>query len=80
MPQQRFEDGGATVGIASEKAADRLKAQAIPSPALQAPQLGEDPKTTRDIEAEKQKPQQKQQNQQVPKPKRKKKTTTRRKK
>ena len=38
MLQQRFEDYGLTGCIASEKAADRLKAQANATPALQAQQ------------------------------------------
>ena len=50
MPQQRFEDYGLTGGIASEKAAHRLKAQTEASPA-QAQQQHEDQKTTQDIEA-----------------------------
>jgi hypothetical protein len=78
MPQQRFEDYGLTGGIASEKAADRLKAQT--STAFEAQQQREDQKTTQDIEAEKVKPQKKQEKQQVVKPKRKGKTATRRRK
>ena len=78
MPQQRFEDYGLTGGIAAEKAADRLKAQA--NAALQAQQRHEDEKTTQDIEAEKRKPQKKQEKQQGVKPKRKEKTATRRRK
>lgn len=56
MPQQRFEDYGLTVGIASQKTADWLKAQGDATPA-KAQQQHEDQKTTQSIEAEKQKPQ-----------------------
>jgi hypothetical protein len=78
MPQQRFEDYGLTGCIASEKAADRLKAQANATPALQAQQQHEDQKTMQDIEVEKRKSQKEQQNQQSPN--RKGKTTAHRKK
>jgi hypothetical protein len=78
MPQQRFEDCGLTGCITSEKAADRFKAQANATPALQAQQQHEDQKTTQDIEAEKRESQKKQQNQQSPERKRKTTATARR--